>query len=108
MASSERGRGFLRDPYQAPAEARQLRLAGRAAGRDQALLGRGERKPQTLRLDRRARRHHREGPPWVSSVPITPLGTLAEALRALANKLTSEQAQVAVDPVLQAIKNTTH
>jgi hypothetical protein len=70
---AERGRGLLRDPGQAPAQARQLRLAGRAAGRDQALLGRGEREPPTLRLDRRAGRHHREGPARVSSVSISPL-----------------------------------
>ena len=64
---------FFADPDPAPPAARRLPLAGRPPGRDQPLPRRAQQRPQALRLDRRARPHHREGQPRVPSVSVSPL-----------------------------------
>src|SRR4051794_34727290 len=73
---AQRRRGALRQADQAPAQAGHVRLARRAAGRDQALPRRDQRRPKTLRLDRPAGAHPREGPPRNPGVRRNPLGTL--------------------------------
>ena len=48
---AERGRDLLLGAHPAPAQARQLPLGGRPAGRDQPLHRRAQRRPQAVHLD---------------------------------------------------------
>src|SRR5215472_15393397 len=73
-------REFLRLTHPSPPATRCLPLARRSTSRDQPLPQRAQPQTQALRLDGRARPHHRKAEPWVSGVGVKPLGLWPERL----------------------------
>ena len=67
---AQRGRDLLRQADQAAPAARQLPLAGGAAGGDQPLRRGAQPGPEAVRLDRRPGRHRREGPARVPRLGV--------------------------------------
>jgi hypothetical protein len=71
---AQRGRGLLRDPNKAQAQARRLSLRRGPASRDQPLPRRAQSAIAALRLDRRSRQNHRCRQARAPSVRFNPLG----------------------------------
>src|SRR5580704_12716890 len=70
---AQRGRGLLRDPNKAQAQARRLLLRRRPASRDQPLPRRAQSAIEGLHLDRQSRRNHRRSQARAPSVRFDPL-----------------------------------
>src|SRR5271170_1542461 len=73
---AQRGRGLLRDPHKAQAQARRLSVCRRPASRNQPLPRRAQPPLKALHLDRRSRQNHRRRQARAPSVRFDPLALL--------------------------------
>src|SRR5271155_5801883 len=70
---AQTGRGLLRDPHKAQAQARRLSVCRRPASRNQPLPRRAQPPLKALHLDRRSRQNHRRRQARAPSVRFDPL-----------------------------------